>query len=327
VNLKKTMPNKIIQYLLENKQISAEEAEKTQQYEAQKPFSLHWELTSMLYLGVLLLNLGLGILIYENIDTIGHAFLIGAIGLLSTTCFYYTFRHHKPFSKEQVSSPTPYFDYVLLLGCLSFLIMEGYWQYQYQIFGERYGLATFVPMIFFFVLAYFFDHKGVLSLAITTLAAWVGLSITPLDLLKNNDFHSPSIIYSAIGLGIVLITIAYCTTVIGFKRHFSDIYHQFGIHILMVACLAGLTQLDNALVFSFLLILGTWYFIRYARQTDSLFFLTMSIIYAYIGFTYLFFTKIAPEISEFYFMYFLLSCIAIIYFFLNYKKILKPRKS
>ena len=100
----------------------------------------------MLYLGVLLLNLGLGVLIYENVDTIGHAALIAFIGALSAGCFAYAFRQRLPFSPGEVGSPTLYFDYILLLACLTLLIMEGYWQYQYDIFGERYGLATAIPM-------------------------------------------------------------------------------------------------------------------------------------------------------------------------------------
>ena len=35
-------------------------------------FSVHWEVKTLLYLGVLLLTSGLGLLIYKNIDTIGH---------------------------------------------------------------------------------------------------------------------------------------------------------------------------------------------------------------------------------------------------------------
>jgi len=48
-------------------------------HETGKPFSLHWELKTLLYLGVLLLNLGLGYLIYDNIDNIGHNAVMVAI--------------------------------------------------------------------------------------------------------------------------------------------------------------------------------------------------------------------------------------------------------
>ena len=50
-------------------------------------FSVHWEVKTLLYLGVLLLTSGLGLLIYENIDTIGHKVVLGLIALICTGCF------------------------------------------------------------------------------------------------------------------------------------------------------------------------------------------------------------------------------------------------
>jgi len=140
----------ILRNLLQQEIITPEDAARIEVFESKKPFSLHWELKSLLYLGVLLLNIGLGFLIYQNIDSIGHVALITLIGAISAVCFGYAIRHRQPFSAGAVESPTPYYDYILLLGCLTFLIMEGYWQYQYQIFGTRYGLATFIPMVLFF---------------------------------------------------------------------------------------------------------------------------------------------------------------------------------
>ena len=123
------MHEQILRNLLQQELIAPEDAEKIALFEAKKSFSLHWELKTLLYLGVLLLNIGLGFLIYENIDTIGHAVLIALIGAVSAVCFWYAVRHRRPFSKDEVESPTPYYDYILLLGCLTFLMMEGYWQY------------------------------------------------------------------------------------------------------------------------------------------------------------------------------------------------------
>ena len=63
-------------------------------------------------------------------------------------------------------------------------------------------------MLLLFIVAYYFDHLGVLSLAITNLAAWVGITATPTRILKHNDFNSERTIYSALVLGIVLIAVA-----------------------------------------------------------------------------------------------------------------------
>ena len=53
-------------------------------------------------------------------------------------------------------------------------------------------------MVVLFFCAYFFDHIGILSLAITNLAAWVGIVVTPAEILKSNDFNSVTIIYTGL---------------------------------------------------------------------------------------------------------------------------------
>ena len=97
----------------------------------------------------------------------------------------------RPTDPEKVEQTAPYFDVVLLLGCLLFLALEGYLQYQYEVFGTSYGLAVIIPAVLFFFLAYRYDHQGVLSLAITALASWVGLSATPSKLLVEMIFPIP----------------------------------------------------------------------------------------------------------------------------------------
>src|SRR5437868_4260593 len=141
-----------------------------------KLFSLNFELRTLLYCGILLATTGFGILVYKNIDTIGHSVVIGLIALLCAGCFVYCFLKRSPYSNLKVESPNAFFDYVLLAGCLLFLTLEGYLQFQYHVFGDRFGLATIIPAVLFFALAYFFDHKGVLSMGITALCAWIGIT-------------------------------------------------------------------------------------------------------------------------------------------------------
>ena len=82
----------ILRNLLQQEIITPEDAAKIEIFELKRPFSLHWELKSLLYLGVILLNIGLGFLVYQNIDTIGHAALIALIGAISAVCFFYAIR-------------------------------------------------------------------------------------------------------------------------------------------------------------------------------------------------------------------------------------------
>ncbi len=81
-----------------------------------------------------------------------------------------------------------------LTGCLLLLTFVGYIQFQYNVFGNRWGLAAFIPMVILFITAYYFDHLGVLIIAIANLATWIGITVTPLKILKENDFNDPHII-------------------------------------------------------------------------------------------------------------------------------------
>src|SRR5436305_6281507 len=87
--------------------ISNDSLQKVEAVESARLFSLHWELKTVLYLGVMLLSGGLGILVYKNVDTIGHQVILAVIALVSVGCFYYCRRKAAPFSFEKVQIPNP----------------------------------------------------------------------------------------------------------------------------------------------------------------------------------------------------------------------------
>lgn len=123
-------------------------------YERSKPLSLNRELKILRYCGVLFMSGGLGLLIYKNLDTIGHLSVIVRIAVLTFLCFYYAYRNPPPFSTKAAPPASAFAGYVLLLGCFPFLTLEGCLPFQYQFFGTRYGMATFLPALLFVFLAY-----------------------------------------------------------------------------------------------------------------------------------------------------------------------------
>jgi len=207
--------------------ISDESYNKIQQRHANALVSIHFEIKTFLYLGILMLTTGLGILVYKNIDSIGHQAILAFIALITTGCFYHCFKHKKPFSKHKVPTPNSAFDYLLLLGTLSFLIFVGYLQYQYNVFGSNYGLATFIPMLALFYIAYDFDHIGMLNLGITNLGIWMGVSVTPKQLLFSHTFNSTTIIYTYLGFGLLLLFLGWLTGKLQIKPHFKFSYQHY----------------------------------------------------------------------------------------------------
>lgn len=250
-------------------------------------FSLHWELRSLLYLGVLLVSGGLGILIYKNIDTIGHTAILCCIAAISIAGFVYCFKKSRPWSSARVEAPNPWFDYLLLLACLAMVSFTGYLQYQYHVFGDRYGLATFLPMIVLFAAAYYFDHLGVLSMAITALCAWAGISVTPMRILQDNDFSSGSLIAAGIVTGAGLLAIAALSRIKDLKAHFWFTYTNFGMHLLFISVLAGCFVFESMFLLWFLALAGiAYYFFTQATKYGSFYILLILTIYFYIGLSY-----------------------------------------
>jgi Predicted membrane protein (DUF2157) len=264
--------------------ISAESLQRAEAAESVRLFSLHWELRLLLYLGVLLLTGGLGVLVYKNIDTIGHEAVLAFIALVTVGCFFYCFRKKSPFSWEKVQANDPLFDYILLLGSLSLLIFLGYLQYAYNVFGDNYELATFIPMVILFAAAYYFDHLGILSLAITNLAAWAGIAITPLSLLKEGSFADHRLIFTGIALGGLLLAAGVLSSARRLKAHFETTYYNFGIHLLFIASLAGLFTYDHLYLLWFAaMAVVAWICLRQAMARKSFYFVFVIILYTYIG--------------------------------------------
>lgn len=311
--------------------ISEASLQKVKQRASAPIFSLHWELRTILYLGILLLTGGLGILIYKNIDTIGHQVILAAIGLLCAGCFFYCERKKLPFAKTQVPAPNSFFDYILLLGCLTLVTFITYLQVQYTAFGTAYGLATFIPMVILFFCAYYFDHLGVLSMAVTNLAAWAGIAITPLNILHTNNFAEPEIIFSGLLLGVALTVIAWGSKQKNIKAHFGFTYINFGMNILFIACLAGMFVFERFYLLWLLPLAGmAYYFYKQALAINSFYFILMLAIYGYIGASYVV-TRILVLLDKGFdlgivfliLMYYIFSAIALVAFLIRMNKKLK----
>jgi len=301
-----------------------------------KLFSLHWELKTILYLGVLLLSGGLGVLVYKNIDTIGHQVILLAIALACAGCFYYCFRQKLPFSWGKVAAPNPFFDYVLLLGCLLFITFITYLQAAYGVFKFHYGTATFIPLIVLFFSAYYFDHLGILSLAITNLAAWLGVNVSPMTFMYGNIFITMHLIMTGLILGAALLLADYLTHYLRKKPHFGFTYRNFGMHLVLLACVTAMFKStdsfrgehDATYLIWFVLQAGiTFYLYREALKHHSFYFLLMIALYAYVGLSYVVVRLLILTDNEggLYagLLYFIASAIGLIVFLVNSNKKIK----
>jgi hypothetical protein len=252
-------------------------------------FSVGLEVKTLLYIGILLLSTGLGVLVYKNIDSIGHVAIISFIAIISIACIFYANTKRQPYTNGKVILTSTLADYMLLLGCLTFATFMGYLQYQFSAFGPHNEISFLIPAILFFTMAYYFDHIGVLSMAITALAGFVGVTITPLQVLSSNDLSGERIIFSGIFLGAVLVCSALVLDKKNIKKHFTFTYLNFAMHLLFISILAGMFMDNIWYLFVPILALFSFLVIRYAYSERSFYFLVFAIIYTYIGLSDLFF--------------------------------------
>lgn len=293
-----------------------------------RPFSLFWEVRTLLYLGILFLCGGLGILIYKNMDHIGHQTLLAAIASAMAGCFWYCARRAKPFTPGTAPADSSWSEYMLLLGVLLFGVFTGYLQARYTLFGARYGLALGLPAAFYLFLAYRFDHRGVLQLAISGFCAAAGLAVSPLDAIQAGLIDHRAPIWTGFFMGAALAAAGALTERFDFKRHFAFSYVNFALHLSLIASLTGLIMGRGWEKWFFSLWIaalcgGLWF---HARRRQSAYFLLCAVLYAYIAFTYLIMLYLFRSGSSAgiysVFLYFLVSCAGTIYFFLNLKSFL-----
>ena len=272
------------QILFERNFISQTQKEEIAQYRALKIFSLNAELKFFLYLSVLVFTSGIGLLIYQNIDTIGHSILIFLLALLTFVCYYFSFKKSFGFKKEQTQFENPIMDYVVLTANLLSCSLITYIQFQYNTFGTNYALATLIPTAIGIFSGYYFDNKNVLSLAITGLAASIGLSVTPQSLLQNEFYDTQTLSYSAIALGLLLLSWNYYSIKTALKTHFSILFVTFALHLISISCLNNLLNTSYSFVYAIILVLSTYYFYRLSKQLKAVSIFFFTVLYAFFGF-------------------------------------------
>lgn len=241
--------------------------------------SVFVELNAALYLGVLFFVAGVGWTVTTYSARLGDVAI-----LLSLTCvfgwsLYYCFKRAHPDSHHRVDPPGLAFDYVLYLGCLVFAIELGYLESRFHPFGVAWDLSLLLASAVFFALAYRFNNRFVLSLALSSLAGWFGVRISHLDLLDGRSMRAYALIYGGI-VAASGIALYYA----GVKKHFLEAYLHIAANALFIALLSGVGSrggewaLDLLLLFglSGLAIYGGVRFRRFA-------FVVYGVVFGYLG--------------------------------------------
>ena len=197
-------------------------------------FSVFLELNALLYLGVLSFIAGIGWVIQAYVTTVGDDVIFSALTIILAACFYYCFSRARSYSPGQVESPTLAFDYILYLGCLTFGLEIGYLESRFHLMQAEWDYYLVISAGLFFVLAYRFDNRFVLSLGLSTLAGWFGIRMSRLGFFFGSSLRPSALLYGAVVIaGAILL---YGGNI---KKHFTETYFHVAAIVLFGALLWG----------------------------------------------------------------------------------------
>ncbi len=248
--------------------------------------SVNWEIRLAFYLGVLLTTAGVGLLVEENYQNIGPVAIAVLLGSAAIALLSWAAKKGPPFSWEESPSPLLAFDYVLLLGVLLAGTDLAFIEIQFTPLGAHWPWHLLIVSILLACAAVRYDSRTVFSLALSTFAAWRGLSVSLVE--KPVWFASEETIrWNAIGCGVLFVLLGSHLIRTKKKAHFEPVAAHLGWFLILAAFLSGTVERGLGGIVYIVLLSATGAFLAalsYVRRRFSLFaFGVLAVYLAVIG--------------------------------------------
>ena len=241
-------------------------------------FSVSLELNALLYLGVLSIAAGLLWTVRTHFTDLGDTAVVLALSVIVALCVWYCFSRARPYSSGEVESPTAIFDYVLYLGCLVFAIELAFVEMRFALLKDAWDTYVLVSAAVFFAVAYRFDNRFVLSLALSTLGAWFGFKLTKFGFRSAESLRVSALVYGALVAGM-----AAGLRRLGIKPHFVETHLHIAATAAFVALASGTWQGDASLVYLAGLLALAAVSIAYGIRHRQFAFVAYGAVYPYAG--------------------------------------------
>jgi len=243
-----------------------------------EPFSLFLELNILLYAGVLAFVAGLGWTVTTWSRQIGDVLVVTVLSSILAACFWYCFSRAPVWSFAETPAPTSVFDYVLYLGSLVWCIELAYLENRFRLLSGQWDLYLLATAGFFFLLAYRFDNRFVLSLALSSLAGWFGLTISKWPSHQGAAYRQSAIVYCLlVGVGGTLLQRR------GLKQHFFGTYLNIAANVLFWALLSGVFEWRSSGLWFLGLLTACGVALAWGLVRRQFAFVAYAAIYGYVG--------------------------------------------
>jgi hypothetical protein len=243
--------------------------------------SVRAELRLLHYGGVLAVMAGVGLLVRENLDRIGPAAIALFLWTAAAAALFWAFKHAPRFSWGESPSSHLAFDYILLLGVLLTGAALAYVEVQFTPLGAAWRHHLLVVGLLAAVLAVRGDSRLVATVALTTLAAWRGVSASPLD--RSFWSEDAALRTNAILTGLAFAALGRALVWLDRKPHFEPVATYLGWTLILGAMLSGIGagEADTAWRAGLLAVGGGLALLAFRGGRFPLF--GMGLVAAYIG--------------------------------------------
>jgi hypothetical protein len=243
-----------------------------------EPFSLFLELNILFYAGVLAFVAGLGWTVTTYSEQLGDVLVLAILSAIFAACFWYCFSRAPAWALAQTSAPNAAFDYVLYLGSLVWCIELAYLEDRLHLLSGQWDLYLLATAVFFFFLAYRFDNRFVLSLALSSLAGWFGLTISHWRSDQDAAYRQYALIYCLlIGGGGALLQHR------GVKPHFFGTYLNIAANVGFWALLSGVFEREGYGLWFLALLIACGVSLAWGLKRRQFAFVAYSAVYGYVG--------------------------------------------
>jgi hypothetical protein len=297
---------KLLQKMFYEKKLSAMQFHTLEDIHTQRIFPVHRELRFFLYIGILMIIAGAGLTIKQYFANLGDIAIISALTLCFAAAFIYCFIKGNAFSMDEVASPDIAFDYILFFGCAFFSMDIAYIETQFHLLGDLWKNYLLISVVLFFFLSYRFDNRLVLSMALSTLAAWFGSTLSEYRFAFEKYYREYAIIYS-----LTVLLLGGLLYRLDIKKHFFDIYLNFAILFLCTALIIGVAEYKIVSLYFPALLLACAVLAFYSVRVRKFIYMLYAVIYGYIGISIVIVDQIHRD-TFFMFTYFILTSLLII---------------
>jgi hypothetical protein len=255
-----------------------------------EPVSLFLELNVLLYAGVLAFVGGLGWTVSTWSQQLGDVLVLTTLSTILATCFWYCFSRVPPWSPAETPAPSPIFDYVLYLGSLIWSLELAYVESRFHVLSGQLDLYLLATAGLFFFLAYRLDNRLVLSLGLSSLAGWFGLTISHWSAHQDAAYREYALLYCLlVGVGGSLLQR------LGLKPHFFGTYLNIVANVLFWALLSGVFNRQGYGLWFLALLIACGASVVWGLARRQFAFVAYAAVYGYVGVSSLFLRGVTDE--------------------------------